>query len=121
MQKILNSDDYVAHPWPEYQDYMGEDWFLKECYYCSDKDVYFIPKNRVKPSKDVYKIVPTRQYSGGCALVAANSKEEAKAKFIEDDYYAFLIEDGECEIYQVPELSCDTNECVVIFNTIYIE
>lgn len=37
---------YVALPWPEYQDYMTEDWFRKESYYDVDKDTYLIPKNR---------------------------------------------------------------------------
>lgn len=39
--------EYIAYPWPEYQEYMGEEWFRKECYYCADKDIYFIPINRV--------------------------------------------------------------------------
>ena len=37
---------YVALPWPEYQEYMGEDWFLEESYYDVDKDVRLIPKER---------------------------------------------------------------------------
>lgn len=37
---------YVALPWPEYQDYMTEDWFLEESYYDADKDVRLIPKER---------------------------------------------------------------------------
>lgn len=37
---------YIAHPWPEYQEYMGEEWFREECYYCADKDIYFIPEER---------------------------------------------------------------------------
>ena len=41
------TNKYVAYPWPEYQEYMGEEWFREECYYCADKDVYFIPINRV--------------------------------------------------------------------------
>lgn len=38
---------YIAYTWPEYQEYMGEEWFREECYYCADKDIYFIPINRV--------------------------------------------------------------------------
>lgn len=37
---------YVALPWPEYKEYMAEDWFLTESYYDSRKDVYLIPKER---------------------------------------------------------------------------
>ena len=43
---------YIAYPWPEYQEYMGEEWFREECYYCADKDVYFIPVNRVNESEN---------------------------------------------------------------------
>lgn len=39
---------YLAYPWPEYQDYMGEDWFREECFYDSSKDTYLIPENRVE-------------------------------------------------------------------------
>lgn len=41
---------YVALPWPEYQDYMAEDWFLEESYYDADKDVRLIPKERYNGS-----------------------------------------------------------------------
>ena len=37
---------YVALPWPEYQDYMAEDWFREESYYDANKDTYLIPKER---------------------------------------------------------------------------
>ena len=41
-----NKKDYIALPWPEYQDYMAEDWFRKESYYDVNKDTYLIPKER---------------------------------------------------------------------------
>jgi len=41
---------YVALPWPEYQYYMAEDWFLEESYYDADKDVRLIPKERYNGS-----------------------------------------------------------------------
>lgn len=41
---------YVALPWPEYQDYMAEDWFIKESYYDSKQDTYLIPKERYNES-----------------------------------------------------------------------
>ena len=43
---IENIKNYVAIPWPEYQDYMAEDWFREESYYDSNTDTYLIPKNR---------------------------------------------------------------------------
>ena len=43
-----NIKNYVAIPWPEYQDYMAEDWFLEESYYDANKDVRLIPKERYK-------------------------------------------------------------------------
>lgn len=45
--------EYIAYHWPEYQEYMGEEWFRKECYYCADKDVYFIPINRVNTKEEI--------------------------------------------------------------------
>lgn len=41
---------YVALPWPEYQDYMAEDWFREESYYDSRQDTYLIPKERYNGS-----------------------------------------------------------------------
>ena len=41
-----NIKTYVALPWPEYQDYMAEDWFREESYYDANKDTYLIPKER---------------------------------------------------------------------------
>ena len=41
-----NIKTYVALPWPEYQYYIDEDWFLEESYYDVDKDVRLIPKER---------------------------------------------------------------------------
>lgn len=42
--------EYIALVWPAYRKYMGEDWFLKESYYDSKKDVYLIPKERYNAS-----------------------------------------------------------------------
>lgn len=40
--------NYQAFTWPEYQDFMGEDWFREESYYDSNKDTYLIPEDRVE-------------------------------------------------------------------------
>ena len=45
-----NIKTYVALPWPEYQDYMAEAWFLAESYYDARKDVYLIPKEKYDAS-----------------------------------------------------------------------
>ncbi len=45
-----NIKTYVALPWPDYQKYMAEDWFLEESYYDVDKDVRLIPKERYDES-----------------------------------------------------------------------
>ena len=47
---IENIKNYVAIPWPEYQDYMDKDWFREESYYDANKDIYLIPKNRYDES-----------------------------------------------------------------------
>lgn len=39
---------YEAFIWPEYQEFMGEDWFREETYYDPNKDTYLIPENRVR-------------------------------------------------------------------------
>ena len=39
---IENIKNYVAIPWPEYQDYMAEDWFREESYYDANKDIFYV-------------------------------------------------------------------------------
>lgn len=38
---------YIALPFPDYQDYMEEKWFIDETYYDYGKDVYLVPIDRV--------------------------------------------------------------------------
>lgn len=40
--------NYKAYTWPEYQDFMTENWFREESYYDPDKDTYLIPEDRVE-------------------------------------------------------------------------
>lgn len=51
--KIINfgnmPKEYVAYPWPDYQEYMDKEWFREESYYDPDKDTYLIPKERIEP------------------------------------------------------------------------
>ena len=121
MSKILNSSEYIAYPWPEYQEFMAEDWFREESYYCADKDTYFIPKNRVKKSFNVYKIIPNIVYAGGCALIAANSIEEAIKMFCSDDYKRYSYESNICSCGIVYGMNYDTDKPCIIFDTIFVE
>lgn len=34
---------YIAVEWPEYQIFMEHPRFEKDCYYCPDSSVYFVP------------------------------------------------------------------------------
>ena len=112
---------YLAYPWPEYQDYMGEEWFRTESYYDSDKDVYLIPEYRVKifdkkmcdpkykigdtvtikstdwynDNKDILGNVVLRD--GDIVFITEMSKycgEIATIIGIEDSYYALNIDNG---------------------------
>jgi hypothetical protein len=47
----IDGQEFIAYPFPEYQEYMGEEWFRDECYYCADCDIYFIPKERCKSTE----------------------------------------------------------------------
>lgn len=67
----------------------------------------------------VYKISPTDQYVGGCALVAAKSVEEAIKEFCKDDYYAFQYEDYTCTCNIIVGLDYDTESSCIIFNCLY--
>ena len=37
--------DFRKVEWPEIQDYMNNPGYPEDCYYDSDKDVWFIPKD----------------------------------------------------------------------------
>ena len=38
---------YIALSWPDYQEYMEEEWFREESYYDNNRSVYLIPIDRV--------------------------------------------------------------------------
>lgn len=57
---------YIALPFPDYQEYMEEEWFRKETYYDCDRDVYLIPIDRVNTTSTdtdlgIYDICITRK------------------------------------------------------------
>ena len=44
---ITMAQKYIALSWPDYQEYMEEEWFGEETYYDFNRDVYLIPIDRV--------------------------------------------------------------------------
>lgn len=71
--------------------------------------------------KNVFKIVPVGIYGGGCALVAADTIEEAEAIFRDDEIYNYIFDYYNCKIKEVPDLCCDSDESKLIFSHIYVE
>lgn len=69
----------------------------------------------------VFRIAPTKAYTGGAAYVAANNTEEAIATFCEENYRKFEYEDASCECNHVANMSYDINRPFVIFDDIYRE
>jgi hypothetical protein len=67
----------------------------------------------------VYKITPTTEYSYGCAIVAANNREEAIKTFRDDDdYNDMLYDDAKCVCNIIDKLDYDCSEPTVIVDTI---
>ena len=71
--------------------------------------------------KKVFKITPNSEYGGGCALVAADSVDEAKSIFRQVAYYDYIFNEYHCDINEVPDLCCNANESKVILTHIYVE
>lgn len=71
--------------------------------------------------KKVFKITPSLSYGGGCALVAADTMDEAESIFRDDEYHNYIFEDYNCKIKEVRNLYCDTDDAKLIFNHIYVE
>lgn len=44
---ITMAQKYIALSWPDYQEYMEEEWFREESYYDCNRNVYLIPIDRV--------------------------------------------------------------------------
>lgn len=58
------SNKYIAYHWPEYQEYMGEEWFREETYYDSNKDIYLIPIDRIHITSIDYKYTKIWRVNG---------------------------------------------------------
>lgn len=63
----------------------------------------------------VFKIIPTKAYCHGCALVAANSEEEAKKLYLEEDEFNdILFDDGKCIVEEIKGLTYDGNDIIIL-------
>ena len=63
----------------------------------------------------VYKVTTKSSYSGGCILIAANSKEEAN-NLLDEDIFDWYNKPEE-----VPELMTTISEPKIIFDHTYFE
>ena len=70
----------------------------------------------------VYKITPTTEYSYGCAIVAANNREEAIKTFKNfDEFNDILYDDTKCVCNIIDKLDYDCSEPTVIVDTVQEE
>lgn len=69
----------------------------------------------------VFKIIPNVCYGHGCAIIAANSEEEAKKLYIEaSEFNKFLFDDLNCSIHEIEHLTY-TGIDVVLVDTLFEE
>ena len=67
----------------------------------------------------VYKITPTTEYSYGCAIVAANNREEAIKTFKDfDECNPSLYDETKCVCNIIDKLNYDCSEPTVIVDTV---
>ena len=66
---------YIALSWPDYQEYMEEEWFREESYYDNNRSVYLIPINRVNITSIDYKYTKIWRVNG--KLIISDTIEEA--------------------------------------------
>ena len=66
---------YIALSWPDYQEYMEEEWFREETYYDCNRNVYLIPIDRVHITSIDYKY--TRIWKINRKLIISDTIEEA--------------------------------------------
>lgn len=69
----------------------------------------------------VFIIEPHREYTAGSALVAANSEEEAKTLFIQEDKFNELFyEDCRCSCKEIEGLTYEGKD-IILSDTLYME
>ena len=67
----------------------------------------------------VYKIIPKADYSYGCAIVAANNREEAIQTFKDyDDLNYIVYDESKCVCNIIDKLDYDCSEPTVIVDTV---
>lgn len=67
----------------------------------------------------VYKITPTTEYSYGCAIVAANNREEAIKTFKGlNSYNEFLYDNSKCVCNIIDKLDYDCSKPTIIVGTV---
>ncbi len=66
---------YIAFPWPDYQEYMEEEWFREASYYDCNRNVYLIPIDRVHITSIDYK--DTKIWRVNEKLIISDTIEEA--------------------------------------------
>ena len=68
-----------------------------------------------------FKIEPTVNYSGGCAIVAAHTPDEAIKEYCKSEYNDWIYDEHDCTCNIVQGLEYDTDTPKVVINEIYIE
>ena len=67
----------------------------------------------------VFKIIPTAEYSHGCAIIAANNREEAIKIFKDfDKFNDILYDDAECVCNIIDKLNYNCSEPTIIVDTV---
>lgn len=62
----------------------------------------------------VFKIIPTKNYCHGCAIVAADTTEQAKKIYLEYEFNDILFNDGECIVKEIKGLTYHGDDIILI-------
>ena len=68
-----------------------------------------------------FEIKPTAGYTGGCAIIAATTVEEAIKEFCKDSYNDYIYDFVNCTCNIIPGLDYNTDTPKIIISSIYIE
>lgn len=69
----------------------------------------------------VYIIEPHNEYARGCAIVAADSSEQAKNYYLSaDDYNSLLYDAAKCRVRELNDMEYIGDE-IVIVDTLWLE
>lgn len=70
---------------------------------------------------DIFKIIPTANWTYGCALVAAPCANDAELLFKDDEYRNYEFEYGDCKVENMYHIKADYKTPTIIFDNIYLE